>query len=110
MEGNLIKLYSSKNLGINYLISNITQYGKVLFVGTDKAKIPHLVSNFATKVGAKLIHPKEDLKVSEKKILFSDYKTKNGHQSDAIAASVFVINEIKNKLTEKISKIYKKIN
>ena len=95
-NGGLIRLESSKDLGINSLIYNVMKEGKVILVGTDKAKVPSLVYNLATKLGAKLIHPREDLKVSEKRLLVSRFKTKDEHQGDALAASLFAFNSVKN--------------
>ncbi|MBS3102735.1 DUF460 domain-containing protein, partial [Candidatus Woesearchaeota archaeon] len=95
-EGSVIKLESAKNLGINSLIRDIVKEGKVILVGTDKAKVPSLVENFAVKVGARLVHSKEDLKITEKKSLVGSSETKDEHQFDALASSLFAFNSIKN--------------
>jgi len=95
-EGRLIKLESAKNLGINSLIRDIVKEGKVILVGTDKAKVPSLVENFAAKVGARLVHSKEDLKITEKRSLVGSSEAKDEHQFDALASSLFAFNSIKN--------------
>ncbi len=53
----------------------------------------------ATKVGAKIVHPNSDLSIKEKKELVQNIKTKDEHQSDALATSVFAYDKIKNKLS-----------
>lgn len=89
IEGNLICLNSSKELDLNTIISKTTNLGKVVLVGTDKAKVPGLVSAFATKVGARIINPDEDLKVDEKRKMTSGMGFGDGHQSDALASALF---------------------
>ncbi len=95
LNGNIISIKSAKNLGINALLSEVTQLGKIGIIGTDKAKIPSLVENFSAKTGARIIYPKEDLKVNEKKNIIMDFKTENEHQDDALASSLFAFKRVK---------------
>ena len=88
IDGNLIGLGSSKALDLNSLISEIIKFGRVVLVGTDKFKTPSLVHAFATKLGAEVVNPKEDLKVEEKKESVSDLKHANEHEGDALAAAL----------------------
>ena len=98
LRGNLVSLKSSKNLGLNNLLEEILKEGKAVSVGTDKAKIPSLVNLFSAKTGAKIIYPKEDLRVEEKRHLTKEFKANDGHQNDALAASLFAYNRIKDVL------------
>ena len=95
---NLIGVRSSKQLDLNQLISNISGLGKVILVGTDKAKIPHLVEDFAAKFGANIANPKEDLGVEEKKSIAANFIVENGHQADALASALFAYKSIKSLL------------
>src|SRR3989338_4293379 len=95
LNGNLVSIHSSKNLGLNGLLNEILNAGKVVVVGTDKAKIPSLVDDFSAKTGARIIYPKEDLKVEEKKSMVKEFKTENEHQDDALASSLFAFKKIK---------------
>ena len=88
-DGNLIKTKSSKELSLNSLISEVIGLGNVIVVGTDKAKVPSLVDLFSVKTGGRLIKPRGDLKVSEKKKLIFGYKVKDEHQADALASALF---------------------
>ena len=87
--GKLIKTNSSKNFELNQIISETIKIGKVVLVGTDKAKVPNLVYMFATKLGARIISPDEDLKVEEKRKMASGFSFEDGHQGDALAAALF---------------------
>ena len=95
---NLIGVRSSKQLDLNQLISNISGLGKVILVGTDKAKIPHLVEDFSAKFGANIANPKEDLGVEEKKSIAANFIVENEHQADALASALFAYKSIKSLL------------
>lgn len=101
IDGKLIHMNSSKHLDLNSLISDTIDYGKVILVGTDKSKVPGLVKAFATKLGARIISPNEDLKVSEKKQMTADFKINDDHQGDALASALFAYKTAKP-LLEKI--------
>ena len=51
LDGNLIKIDSSKHITLSSLISGITAIGKVILVGTDKKAVPGFVKKFAVKGG-----------------------------------------------------------
>ncbi|HLC61009.1 MAG TPA: DUF460 domain-containing protein [Candidatus Nanoarchaeia archaeon] len=95
IEGKLIKTNSSKNFDLNQLISEIIKIGKVILVGTDKSRTPNLVYMFATKLGAKIISPNEDLKVDEKRKMILGFSFEDGHQADAIASALFAFKSAK---------------
>ncbi len=95
IEGNLIHLNSSKNMALSLLISESINFGKVVLVGTDKAKAPSLVDSFATKFGAKIIKPDEDLKVTDKKAMVKGFEFEDEHQSDALASALFAYKNAK---------------
>src|SRR3989338_6419099 len=95
LSGNVVSVKSAKNLGINALLAEVMQLGKIVVIGTDKAKIPSLVEDFSAKTGARIVYPKEDLKVEEKKSMVRGFKTENEHQDDALASSLFAFKKIK---------------
>lgn len=87
--GKLIESSSSKELSLDALTSKISSIGAVLIVGCDKAKVPDFVASFATKTGAKVICPDEDLLVEEKRKLAQQMSRQNSHEMDAIASAIF---------------------
>src|SRR3989338_9246374 len=95
IEGNLMHLNSSKQLDLKLLISDIIKLGKVVLVGTDKANVPRLVEAFATKVGARIVSPKEDLKVNEKRDMTHNLNFNDEHQGDALASALFACKSTK---------------
>ncbi len=88
-EGNIIKIKSSKGLDFGKVISEISNQGKVLIIGCDKAKVPRFVEKLAVKLGAKKIYPKEDMHIEEKRNLVRDFEVKNEHERDALASAIF---------------------
>lgn len=107
--GKIIAKRASKELEINSLIKEMTDYGIILAVGTDKKKCPALVEKFATKVGAKLIIPEDDLPVKEKNEMAKDFSARNSHEEDALASAIFAFKEV-NPLLRKIRKYLKIVN
>ena len=110
IEGNLMRLRSSKQLDLNSVISETTALGRVVLVGTDKAKIPSLIEAFAAKVGARIVSPQEDIKVEEKKSMTRDFDLSDEHQRDALASALFAYKSTKS-LLDKINRFideYKK--
>ncbi|MBI3035719.1 DUF460 domain-containing protein [Candidatus Woesearchaeota archaeon] len=95
IEGNLIHLSSSKQLDLSQLISKTMEFGKAVLVGTDKANVPRLVHMFATKLGARVVSPQEDLKVDEKKKVTCIFDVGDEHQGDALASALFAHRETK---------------
>ena len=100
IEGNLIHLNSSKQLDLNQIISQAINFGKVVLVGTDKAKVPGLVEAFAAKLGARIVNPEEDLKVDEKRSMTSNFDFSDEHQGDALASALFAYKETKALLSK----------
>lgn len=98
INGELIRLDSSKQLDLNKLISETVNLGKVVLVGTDKVKVPSLVNAFATKLGARIISPQEDLKVDEKRKMTISFNLKDWHQGDALASALFAYKTTKTLL------------
>ena len=101
-EGNIIKLYSNKNLDRDTLISELIKLGKPLIIAGDKEHNPDFVSNLAVKLGARVIGPDYDLKVSEKRDITRGIETGNQHEIDALASAFFAF--------KKLGPLLKKIN
>ena len=104
LEGNIIQLNSSKELDLNRLVSETFSLGKPILIGTDKAKIPHLIDSYSAKTGARIINPSEDLKVDEKKDATKNLNFGDNHQMDALASALFALRSVRP-LIEKIDKI-----
>lgn len=92
VDGNVVELGSKRECSLDELVSLLSRYDVVL-VGTDKAKIPHFVQEFATKVGAKVIAPVFDVRVDEKRELAGSFG-KNAHEMDAAASALMAFRKV----------------
>lgn len=95
IDGNFIHSNSSKQLDLNILISEIVSFGKIVLVGTDKSKVPNLVGAFATKFGATVLSPRNDLTIEEKRAMTKNFQLKDEHQSDALSSALSAYRQAK---------------
>jgi len=100
LDGNLIKLKSSKQLSLSTLITEVTNEGKVLAVGCDVSNIPSFVYKFATKLNAIIVKPDFDYKVGLKQRMTKEFKVRDDHQRDALAAALNAFKEFKETFTK----------
>ncbi|HLD42674.1 MAG TPA: DUF460 domain-containing protein [Candidatus Nanoarchaeia archaeon] len=107
MQGRVIEVSSSKELSLPKLIAHIIPFGKPIIAATDKRQIPKFIEKFAASTGAKIIAPREDLKVLEKRELCRGFKTASQHQLDALASSLFAYKHI-SPLLRKIRSVLEK--
>ena len=108
-SGSLLDSGSSKELDLDSLIKTISPLGKVLFIGTDKAKIPSLIGGFAAKFKAKVHSPREDLKKDDKRAMTRSFSFNTDHEQDAIASAIFALKQ-SEPLLLRISKYCEKEN
>jgi len=101
-EGNVVKIHSEKNLDMGELISRLIKLGKPLIIAGDKEYNPDFVDRLAVKLGARVIGPDYDLKVSEKREITRGIETGNQHEIDSLASALFAL--------KKIDSLLKKIN
>ncbi len=102
IEGLVVKTGSARGASLHTIIEEITYYRKPVLVGTDKAKCPELVYQFAAKTGSKVVSPYADLLVAEKRVLAAGFETGNDHEADALASALFA--------HKKYSALFYKIN
>ncbi len=118
LDGELLKIESSKNSNLNQTISKVNMLGKIVVVGTDVNPAPKFVGKVASNLGAEIVEPKDDLLLKYKKKLTKEFlkdkeiKIKNKHELDALAAALAafkhykpLFNKIDNHLNQ-INKLY----
>lgn len=107
IEGNLIKVNSSKHYSLESLLKEISSQGRVILVGTDVNPCPKLVRKVASALKAGLFIPQENLLVRKKQSLNNEFrkstnqKMKNKHQKDALAIALLAwksLNPLFNKI------------
>lgn len=90
LHGNLVKIFSKRDMGRNEIIKMIISFGHPLIITSDVNPMPRNVRNIARKLGAKIYLQEKSLSVAEKRRVVKDYKNyvKSGHESDALAAVI----------------------
>ncbi len=87
-NGSLVAAKSAKELDRDTVIADLSALGTVIIVATDKSKVPSFVSEVATKLGAKVCSPVEDILVSDKRKITKSGGYSNNHEMDALAAAI----------------------
>ena len=100
IDGTVLQIGSSKEVGISNLISIIASFGKPIIVGCDKRKTPKLISEFGRKCGSRVISPRNDLLLSHKRDLTSGYEVSNAHELDALASARYALKEVRPLITK----------
>ncbi len=104
LNGNVLHLYSGKNLSRRKAIQIITQYGIPLIIAVDSSRIPEYAKKLSSMLNSILYSPDRDLSVSEKSEivakLASEFKitVKDPHQRDALAAAYKAYLSVKSKI------------
>jgi len=94
-NGDVVKVGSSKELNLDYLVAELLNHGSVKIVSTDKKKVPSFVNKLSARFGAKIVKPKKDLKVDFKRSLVS-IKLNNDHERDALSIALYAFKQFKN--------------
>lgn len=89
-SGNILAVFSKRDMGVNDTIKFITKFGQPLIVASDVNPLPRTVGKIARKVNAKIYFPKQSLHVIEKQNLIKEFAdiVKDEHGVDALAASI----------------------
>ncbi|HDD70893.1 MAG TPA: DUF460 domain-containing protein [Candidatus Woesearchaeota archaeon] len=88
-DGRILAVKSKKGIAPDELTRQLRETGKVIMIGTDKAKIPGLISKISARFKAKIVSPRVDLSKEEKRELTKDLHCSNDHERDALAAARF---------------------
>lgn len=88
LNGKLLKSNSGKEFTLSQIIAEIIEFCQPVIASTDKSRIPSFVEEFARKMGAVIVFPKEDMKKEEKHQLVG-VGYKGDHEEDALAAALF---------------------
>ena len=100
LYGNIVDIDSFKG-DLNEAIFRTSKYN-ILVVGTDVCKIPRFVGRFASRIGAQVVFPENNLLFYEKRKKTKEYlkkldiKLKNKHEMDALAAALIAYRGFKS--------------
>jgi predicted RNase H-like nuclease (RuvC/YqgF family) len=101
LDGNLISLFSKKNLTKGEISRHILGYGRPVMIATDRSPAPSSVEKMAAVFSARLVEPEENLFKREKNSLARDFMADNNgkginqHEKDALASAIYAYNTVK---------------
>jgi hypothetical protein len=88
LQGRLVSSGARKGLDRDSIIAKLSQLGDIIAVGTDKSKVPSLVDEVATRFGAKVVSPAQDVRVDEKRSMTGNFNFGSSHEMDAVASAI----------------------
>jgi predicted RNase H-like nuclease (RuvC/YqgF family) len=100
LEGNLIKLHSSRNTSVSDVIEIISQQGRPIIVAADVSPVPGTVEKIRRTFNAISGELVESLSAVNKINLARPYGYRNDHERDALAAAAYVFKRYKNKFDQ----------
>lgn len=89
MDGRVVEIGSAKQFSLSDLVSLVINHGQPIAVGCDKKVAPSFVQRFSAKFNARLLWPRQDMLVEEKKQATAGYDYGNAHEMDALASALF---------------------
>jgi len=116
LDGNVLEVFSGKNIDRHSIIRKIEEYGKPLIIASDVSPPPDTLEKLSSTFNAKLYVPSQSLSQSEKEDLVKTYLQKmecsipvtDSHQRDALAAAIHALRFFGQKF-EQINSYLKKL-
>ncbi len=113
LDGELVMLFSAKELGRRQVARMLSEVGTPVVVTTDASPPPEYIKKLAAMLNAALVVPPRPLTVEEKRRLVSEYvsslarqlKVRDSHQRDALAAALNAYLRLRPKLAEAREKV-----
>jgi len=103
-NGDVVDIFSGKNMGINEVVAHIINFGTTVLVASDVDHIPYSLYKVATAMNAKIFIPENSISVSEKIFLTRNIQYHDTHQRDSLSAALYAYKRYKN-LFEKIKNL-----
>lgn len=96
IDGNVLDVFSGKNLDRQVIIKHLERYGKPLIIASDVSPPSETLEKLAATLHAKLYVPQQSLTQSEKEEIVKTYlknigsslEIEDAHQRDALAAAL----------------------
>lgn len=89
-HGNVLNIYSKRDMSRGEVINHILKFGNPVVVSSDVSNVPKSVERIATKLGCIVYSPDTSPTLNEKRDLTREYygSLKNDHEVDALSASI----------------------
>ena len=110
-EGNVLDVYSKRDITRAEIIRYVLQFGNPVIISSDVRATPQSVEKLATKLGCTVFSPEMSLSLNEKKALTNEYyhSIKNDHEVDALAAAIKAWKQYRG-LFSKVNQVLKELD
>jgi predicted RNase H-like nuclease (RuvC/YqgF family) len=105
LDGNLLYLASSRQMGMSDVIEAIYRVGKPLVIASDVHEMPFSVEKIRRAFNGIAYSPRQDMSVETKHELTAPFQYQNDHERDALAAAVDAYRSYRNKFQNLIRRV-----
>src|SRR5512137_1070338 len=105
LDGNLLHLTSSRQMGMGDVVESLYRVGKPIIVASDVQEMPHSVEKIRRAFSAVSYTPKQDVSVETKIELTSQFQYANDHERDALSAALDAYRQYRHKFQNLLKRI-----
>jgi hypothetical protein len=105
LDGNLLYLASSRQMGMSDVIEAIYRVGKPLVIASDVHEMPFSVEKIRRAFNGIAYSPRQDMSVEIKHELTAPFPYQNDHERDALAAAMEAFRSYRNKFQNLIRRV-----
>jgi uncharacterized protein len=105
LDGNLLHLSSSRQMGMSDVIESLYKVGKPLIIATDVQEMPYSVEKIRRAFSAIAFVPKQDVSVEAKVEMTAPFPYANDHERDALSAALNAYRQYRHKFQNLLKRI-----
>ncbi len=100
LNGNIISLKSSRFVGLDWLVRQISDIGTPVIIASDKKNSTSLTDKLSAAFNCAVFAPDEDLSTRRKDMMTKNAGAGNMHERDALSAALSAYNAYANKFKQ----------
>lgn len=105
LDGNLLHLVSSRQMGMSDVIETLYKVGKPLVIASDVQEMPFTVEKIRRSFSAVAYTPKQDTSVETKVELTAPFPYANDHERDALSAALDAYRQYRHRFQSLLKRI-----
>jgi uncharacterized protein len=105
LDGNLLHLVSSRQMGMSDVIESLYKVGKPLIIASDVQEMPFTVEKIRRSFSAVAYTPKQDTSVETKVELTAPFPYANDHERDALSAALDAYRQYRHRFQSLLKRI-----
>ncbi|MGD0079151.1 MAG: DUF460 domain-containing protein [Methanoregula sp.] len=105
LDGNLLRLASSRQMTMSDVIEALYKVGKPLIIASDVQEMPYTVEKIRRAFSAVAYTPRQDVSVETKVDLTTPFAYANDHERDALSAALDAYRQYRQKFQNLVKRI-----